>query len=339
MRALLVLGTGLAALAVLAGIADVSTAMMAGARSFLGSLRPEQRAKAALPFDGEERRNWHYVPRARRGIPLRDLDPAQRRLAEDLLKTGLGPRGYTEAMGVLALEGVLREREGAYRDPGLYYVSIFGAPSAADPWGFRVEGHHLSLNYTLVPGQGIATAPAFFGANPSEVREGPMKGLRPLAQEEDLARALVRGLDPEQRGQAVFAGVAPREIVTGAQQRVEPLRPAGIPAEALTEAQRKQLVALLDVYLSRMTKELADDRARHLREAGFERVHFAWAGGMDRGQPHYYRIQGPTFLVEYDNTQDGANHIHTVWRDFDRDFGEDLLARHYRETPHRPEGR
>jgi len=335
MKGLLFLGAALATLAALAALDGVTGAMVAGARSFLGSLRPEQRARAALPFDGEERGDWHYVPRSRKGIPLRDLDPTQRRLAEDLLKTGLGPRGYTEAMGVLALEGVLREREGAYRDPGLYYVSVFGAPSPADPWGFRVEGHHLSLNYTVVPGQGIATAPAFFGANPSEVREGPLKGLRPLAQEEDLARALVRGLDPEQRGRAVFAGAAPREIVTGAERRVEPLRPAGIPAEALGEPQRKQLVALLDVYLSRMRPELSEDRARRLREAGFERIHFAWAGGMERGQSHYYRIQGPTFLVEYDNTQDGANHIHTVWRDFDGDFGEDLLARHYRETPHR----
>ncbi len=335
MRALLLLGAALAALAVLAGIADASGAMAAGAKSFLAALGPEQRTRASLPFDGEERRNWHYVPRARKGIPLKDLDAAQRRLAEELLKTGLGPRGYTEAMGVLALEGVLREREGAYRDPGLYFVSIFGPPSAADPWGWRVEGHHLSLNYTVVPGQGVATAPAFFGANPSEVREGPLKGLRPLAQEEDQARALVQALDPERRSRAVFAGVAPREIVTGAQRKVEPLRPPGVPAEALSEGQRKQLAALLDVYLSRMTRELADDRARRLREAGFERIHFAWAGGLERGQPHYYRIQGPTFLVEYDNTQDGANHIHTVWRDFEGDFGEDLLARHYRETPHR----
>ena len=336
MRGLFLVGTALLALVALAAVADASGAMVTGAKSFLAALRPEQRSRATLPFDGEERRNWHYVPRARKGIPLKDLDAAQRRLAEELLKTGLGPRGYTEAMGVLALEGVLREREGAYRDPGLYYVSIFGVPSpAADPWGWRVEGHHLSLNYTVVPGHGVATAPAFFGANPSEVREGPLKGLRPLAQEEDLARALVKALDPGQRGRAVFAGAAPREIVTGAQRKVDPLQPAGIPAEALNEAQKKQLAGLLDVYLSRMTRELADERTRRLREAGFEKVHIAWAGALDRGQPHYYRIQGPTFLVEYDNTQDEANHIHTVWRDFEGDFGEDLLARHYRETPHR----
>ncbi|HEX5041922.1 MAG TPA: DUF3500 domain-containing protein [Candidatus Polarisedimenticolaceae bacterium] len=335
MRSLLILGATLLGLAVLAAVADVSTAMAAGAQRFLASLRPDQRTRAALPFEGGERRNWHYVPRARKGIPLGDLDSAQRRLADDLLKTGLGTRGYTEAMGVLALEGVLREREGPYRDPGLYFVSLFGVPSASAPWGWRVEGHHLSLNYTVVPGRGVGTAPAFFGANPSEVREGPLKGLRPLAEEEDLARALVQSLDAGQRGRAVFAGVAPREIVTGSQQKVQPLHPAGIPAGALGEGQRKQLAALLDVYLSRMTPELAEDRTRRLRDAGSERVHFAWAGGFERGQPHYYRIQGPTFLVEYDNTQDGANHIHTVWRDFEGDFGEDLLARHYRETPHR----
>jgi hypothetical protein len=309
--------------------------MAAAAKSFLASLTSGARTRAMLPFEGEERRNWHFVPRARKGTPLKDLDAAQRRKAEDLLKTGLGERGYTEAMGVLALEGVLQEREGPSRDPGLYYVSIFGTPSAADPWGWRVEGHHLSLNYTVVPGRGVATSPAFFGANPAEVREGPLKGLRPLAAEEDRARAFLQGLDLAQREQAVFDKAAPRDIVTGADRKVSPLRPTGIPARALREPQREQLADLLDVYLSRMAPELALDRARRLREAGFERVYFAWAGGFDRGQPHYYRIQGPTFLVEYDNTQDGANHIHTVWRDFQGDFGEDLLSRHYRETPHR----
>jgi hypothetical protein len=335
MRSLWIVGVVVVMLAALPPAADVTGAMVAGAKGFLASLRGEQRARASLPFDGDERRNWHYVPRSRKGIPLKDLDASQRRLAEDLMKTGLGQRGYTEAMGVLALEGVLREQEGAYRDPGLYYVSVFGAPLPDEPWGWRVEGHHLSLNYTVVPGQGVATAPAFFGANPSEVREGPLKGLRPLAAEEDQARALLKALDPAQREQALFDGVAPREIVTAAGRKASPLRPAGIPAQALREPQRKQLAELLDVYLSRMTPELALDRAHRLREAGFERVHFAWAGGFERGQPHYYRIQGPTFLVEYDNTQDQANHIHTVWRDFEGDFGEDLLARHYRETLHR----
>jgi hypothetical protein len=328
----------LAALGVVAGVPDSAASMVTRARDLLDSLRAEQRAKASLPFASDERADWHFVPRARKGIPLGDLDPAQRKTADALLKSGLSAQGYAKATAILTLEGVLREIEGPYRDPGRYYVSVFGAPSTAEPWGWRFEGHHLSLNYTVVGKEGIATSPAFFGANPAEVRQGPHKGLRPLAGEEDLARALLRSLDAAQRRRAVLDDVAPRDIVTGAREKVSPLPPAGIEAKELTEPQRRGLDALLQTYLDRMAPELAADRRRKLQEAGLERIRFAWAGGAEPGQPHYYRLQGPSFLVEYDNTQDGANHIHTVWRDFDGDFGEDLLRRHYREAPHREPG-
>jgi hypothetical protein len=326
------LGSLLAVLGVAAAVSGAGTSMAAAARSFLSSLGAARGAQASLPFAGDERGNWHYVPRARRGVPLGDLDPEQRKAAEVLLQTGLSTEGYAKVQAILELEGVLREIEGMHRDPGRYYVSVFGSPSATEPWGWRFEGHHLSLNYTVAGAHGISTSPAFFGANPAEVRQGPHKGLRPLAREEDLARALVRSLTSEQRRRAVFDDVAPREIVTGSRREVVPLEEAGIRAGELSDRQRPTFDALLEVYLSRMASDLAADRRRKLQAAGLGQVRFAWAGGLEPGEPHYYRLQGPTFLVEYDNTQDGANHIHTVWRDFDGDFGEDLLRQHHRQA-------
>jgi hypothetical protein len=195
-----------------------------------------------------------------------------------------------------------------------------------------VEGHHLSLNFTIVRDTLIATAPAFFGANPAEVRSGTRRGLRALADEEDTGRALILSLDERQRDRAIISAVAPRDIVTGNAARVEPLSPIGIRATELRPEQAAILVRLLDVYLGRMAAPLAARRRASLARTNFADVAFAWAGSTQRGEGHYYRIQGPTFLVEYDNTQSGANHIHTVWRDFDGDFGRDLLREHYRSA-------
>jgi hypothetical protein len=231
---------------------------------------------------------------------------------------------------------VLREAGGnpAVRDPDLYYLSIFGTPSTASPWGWRTEGHHLSLNFTIANGTTVATAPAFFGANPALVRSGTRQGLRALAAEEDLARELVASLRPEQRGVAVVATEAPRDIVTGNAVEVDALSPAGISVTALDDAQTALLLRIIDEYLARMADELADERRARLAVTDFSAVTFAWAGSIEQGEPHYYRIQGPTFLIEYDNTQNDANHIHSVWRDFAGDFGRDLLREHYRGAPH-----
>jgi hypothetical protein len=303
--------------------------MADSADRFLTSLSPPQRAKALIPFDDSERFDWGFTPRSRRGIPLKELSPEQRRRAEELLRAGLSASGYRKAGDVIALESVLREAQGAFRDPELYYFSIFGTPAPDSRWGWRVEGHHLSLNYTVAGGFGVAHTPSFFGANPAQVRHGPLSGKRALAGEEDLARNLLRSLEAGQKARAVFRGVAPSDIVTGTAARIDPLAPAGIAARDLTDPQRDGLRRLLEEYLTRMPEDLAADRREKIEAAGFERIFFAWAGGGEPGQPHYYRLQSPTFLIEYDDTQDDANHIHTVWRDFAGDFGRDLLREHY----------
>jgi hypothetical protein len=251
-----------------------------------------------------------------------------------LVRSGLSAAGYRRAEDVIRLEGVLREIQGSFRDPALYYFSVFGEPSLERPWGWRLEGHHLSLNYTVVDGSGVAHTPSFFGANPATVRSGPLTGLRALGPEEDLARELLKSLDPAQRKRAILADRAPADIVTGDEKRVDPLAPAGIRAAELTEAQRAILVRLLDEYLARMPEDVAAARRAAIVRDGIPDVAFAWAGGVEPGQGHYYRIQGASFVVEYDNTQNGANHVHTVWRDFHGDFGRDLLREHYAAVRH-----
>jgi hypothetical protein len=317
-------------------VQPVFPALESATKDFLGSLRPEQREKTVFRFEDGERINWHFVPRARRGLPLGEMSPEQQELARRILRTALSQRGYLKANTIIELELVLREmgQNPVVRDPGLYYFSVFGSPGPEEPWGLRVEGHHLSLNFTIVGDSLVATAPAFMGANPAEVRVGSRVGLRALAAEEDLARELIRALDADQRAAAVIADATPRDIVTGNAARVEPLSPIGIRVTALRTDQVRLLVRLIDEYLSRMAEPLAERRRAALEQTDFGEVAFAWAGSLERGQAHYYRIQGPSFLIEYDNSQNNANHIHTVWRDFDGDFGRDLIREHYRDAPH-----
>ena len=306
------------------------------ANEFLASLNAEQRGKTAFAFADAERLNWHFIPRERRGLPLKEMSESQRALARRLLEAGLGQRGYLKANTIMELELVLREMGGnpAMRDPELYYFSIFGTPGPGQPWGWRAEGHHLSLNFTIAHDTAVATAPSFLGANPAEVRTGSRRGLRALAAEEDLARELVTSLDAAQRATAIIATEAPRDIITGNAGQVDPLSPVGIPITQLRANQSALLLRLLDEYLGRMTPELAAARRAQLERTDFARVTFAWAGSIERGAPHYYRVQGPSFLIEYDNTQNSANHIHSVWRDFAGDFGRDLLREHYRSGVH-----
>jgi hypothetical protein len=211
-------------------------------------------------------------------------------------------------------------------------VSIFGSPGKT--WGWRVEGHHLSVNFTVVEGKEISAAPSFFGSNPAEVKQGPRKGLRILAAEEDLARELVKSLDAAQRKTAILTNVAYKDIITGAQRKVQPLAPAGLSAADMTSAQSDLLQKLVREYVYRQRPEGAGRDLEKIQKAGWTKVSFAWAGGLERGEGHYYRVQGPTFLLEYDCTQNDANHIHAAWRDFENDFGEDLLRKHYEEVPH-----
>ncbi len=320
-----------------------SGAVMAeAANKFLASLSTEQKAKASFDFTNEQRFDWHFVPRDRKGLPLKELDENQRKLAMEFMKSGLGASGYQKVTTVMSLEPVLAQLEGPNRrfprDPGLYYFSVFGTPSAKAPWGWRVEGHHISLNFTVVKGEMVSTTPLFFGANPAEVREGERKGLRALAAEEDKGRELIVALDEKQRATALFDKTAPGDIITMNSRKADPLKPEGVAAGQLNKQQKALLEKLIDEYLSRMPQDIADERSKKLRSAGFDKIYFAWAGGVNKGDPHYYRIQGPTFLVEYDDTQNNANHIHSVWRDFSGDFGADLLREHYQATPHETKG-
>ena len=309
--------------------------MRAAAQNYLAALAPEQASRVKFPFGDGERLNWHFIPRPRKGLPFKEMDPAQQRLAHAFLSSGLSQRGYMKATTIMSLEAVLKELEqgkGPARDAELYYVSVFGEPSDSATWGWRVEGHHLSLNFTLAEGQLVASTPSFFGSNPAEVREGPRRGLRTLAGEEDRGRDLLQSLDEKQRAAVVINKEAFKEILSGNSRKADVGPPVGLPAAKMTRKQVDLLTALLEEYAGNMPADVAAARLEQVRRAGIEKVHFAWAGGITRGQPHYYRVQGPTFLIEYDNTQNNANHIHAVWRNFDGDFGADLLGIHLAES-------
>jgi hypothetical protein len=310
--------------------------MAAAANAWLATLDASQRALAKQPFASEERFNWFFVPRQRVGLPLKKMTPDQQRGAQALLEAGLSEKGYSKAETVRMLEPVLAaiEKNPVRRDPELYYVTIFGDPSPTGTWGWRYEGHHISLHWTLVGGLSLATTPQFLGSNPAEVREGPQKGVRALAAEEDLGRALVGALTDAQRDQAVLSPRAPADILTSNTRKAAILDNRGLAYSAMTSEQRGLLLALIEEYARVQRPAVAAARVEKVRQAGLDRVTFAWMGGLRRGDPHYYRVQGPTFLIEYDCIQDGANHIHSVWRDLEGDFGADLLVEHHRNSPH-----
>jgi len=309
-------------------------AMADAASKFLSALSPEQRARASFQLASPDRTKWHFLPPemfARKGVMLRELDEDQRQLARELLQSGLSQRGYLTADAIMELEVVVRaiQTNRLRRDELEYYVSVFGPPEPDGSWGWRFEGHHLSFNFTIVGGHVTVSTPTFTGTNPAELRAGPKAGQRPLGHHEDHARDLVRSLTEAQRAKAMLGDTALPDIVTMNAWPVSPLSPAGLMAEEMTEGQRTILETLIDSYTTLMTAEISDARWKRIRDAGFGKVAFAWAGSTERGKPHYFRAQGPTFLIEYDNTQNDANHAHTVWREFDGDFGADLLRQHY----------
>jgi hypothetical protein len=342
------------ALLLLAGVAGrtlgatLGEEMASAANAFLGALTAEQKAKAVYEFKDEERYDWHFIPKSRKGLPFKEMTPAQQKLAHGLLNSGLSQRGYAKAVTIMSLEEVLAALEqgkGPLRDADMYFFTIFGKPmatvdgAAAKPgsqetWGWRVEGHHLSLNFVVRGDRVLSATPTFMGTNPGEVREGPRKGLRLLGQEEDMGRQLVKSLNEEQRKTAIFSTNAPKEIITGNARKVNPLEPAGLAVAKMTSDQKGLLWTLIKDYAHRHRAEIAEDDLKKIEHGGLDKVHFAWAGGLERGEGHYYRIQGPTFLLEYDNTQNNANHVHSVWRDFENDFGEDILRKHYQDDPH-----
>ena len=321
-----------------------SAATMAkAATQFLGSLSPEQKAEAALPFDSDDRLRWHFIPNEmfpRKGLMIKDMNEAQRRLAHDLLRSGLSARGYNKVTAIIELEDILRAIEAGgkmARDKEEYLFSVFGSPAATGNWGWRVEGHHISIRFTIADGavrRQLSSSPMFLGANPAEVRDGDKKGLRVLGEEEDAARALVMALSADQQKQAVINAVAPNDIVTMNKNDIAPLPDQGITFAALQPGQQAMLTRLIEVYTSNMETDVAAERMARITAAGIDQVRFAWAGEIEKGKKHYYMVQGPTFLIEYDNTQNNGNHIHSVWRDFNGDFGKDLLRDHLRQVAH-----
>jgi hypothetical protein len=311
--------------------------MAEAANNFLNALTPEQQAQATYPLKDEERFDWHFIPKPRKGLPFKDMTSAQQQLAHALLNSGLSQRGYAKAVTIMSLDAVLKEIEqgkGPTRDPNLYFFTIFGKPGPTDAWAWRVEGHHLSLNFVVRGDEVLAATPAFFGSNPAEVRDGPRKGLRVLGEEEDLGRQFINSLTPDEQKVAIITNIAPKEIITGNQRKVMLLNPPGLAASKMTGKQRDALLALIKDYAHRHRLEVAEADLKKIEHSGFGKVCFAWAGALEPGQGHYYRIQGPTFLLEFDDTQNNANHIHTVWRDFANDFGEDVLREHYETVPH-----
>jgi Protein of unknown function (DUF3500) len=314
--------------------------MRAIARAFLSALDADQRAAAWARFDVPDHHRWTYLPGERPGVMLGDLAVQQRRLVVELIETGCSERGATDTRDVLwteairdALPQTLPGSDADEFEGQRYWVRILGDP-ADEVWAWRINGHHLALHLTVV-GDSVAATPHFFGAQPATFFDGPYAGRRTLAAEEDVARELLRTLEPGQREVAVVSPMAPRDIQTRYDPVADPgrIRP-GLAYGDMSDPQRRLLTRLMRQYIERVRAEPARRSWQDIVDAGIERVTFCWAGGAKHGQEHYYAVAGPTFLIEYDNTQQDANHIHSVWRDLRNDWGADLLAAHYAAERH-----
>ncbi len=306
--------------------------------AFVNSLTEEEKKKAVFPFDEMNRYEWHYLPAAmvaRTGVAVKNLDLNQKQVLDTLLRAYLSEEGYQRTKDIMGNEYLLKEMQpdNPNRIPENYFISVYGSPGKDSIWGWKFSGHHVALNFTIVNGQ-LAFAPFFFGIYPAELKDGPNKGQRLLKDEEDLGFALVNSFSGEQKQKALFQLKAFSDIVTTNAMQVGPLKPVGIFASDLTQVQKTALNKLIVAYLLSMPKDIAKVRMEKIKAEDMNLVCFGWAGGTEAGIPHYYRIQGKSFLIEFDNTQNNANHIHSVWRDFNGDFGEDLLKEHYQESHH-----
>lgn len=304
--------------------------MATAANRFLGALDEAQTKQATFAFDSPERLNWHFIPRERKGLPAKEMTSAQRALAFGLLNTGVSASGALKATTIMSLEQILKDMEqgkGPVRDPERYFVTIFGKPSDKGRWGWRIEGHHLSLNFTLQDGKIASATPAFFGANPAEVRQGPRQGLQTLADREERALRLLQALKDDQRKTAIVVDKAPADIRAANVAQPPTAAAEGISYAQLNADQRPLLQALVESYAEDMPADVASAWLDELKRAGVDDIRFAWQGPADRTQGHGYKVQGPTFLIEFNNTQNGANHIHSVWRNMLGDFGMPLASK------------
>ena len=309
------------------------------ANTFLNTLSAELRTQAQFTFGDAERFNWNFVPITRKGPSFRDFDEEQKNAAISLLRASLSDQGYQKVQGIIELETVLKALEKRtpadnYRDPLNYHISIFGEPSSSKEWGWRFEGHHISLNFSSLQGVLVSSTPSFLGSNPGIVNSGDKKGTEILKKEMELGFLLLNSLDEEQLKKTRFAETAPPEIITGNSRKASLLKPLGIEFRELNAGQKKIFVQLLDVYIKNYASKFSEKLLANIKKTGLDDLHFAWAGSLKPGSGHYYRIQGKALLIEYDNTQNNANHVHTVVRDLSNDFGEDVLKGHYQKQDH-----
>jgi len=319
---------------------DIARELTECATRFLNAIEPDAKAKwfnSKMNFKDAERRNFHFFPIPRRGVPLNALKEGQRQLAYALMSASLSHSGNQKALTIMSLGDYLRETDenpNKFRDSDQFYFTIFGDPAPEGTWSYRVEGFHLSLNVTIVKGRWISVTPSFFGVIPAIVPDGSREGLQVLKNETELGRALAKSLTPQQR--TIGFGKIPvfedtvGGLLTGNERKIERGKPRGLPVTKMSPQQREMLMRLVREHINRIRKELADQDLARIDRAGVKNIHFVWAGGLQSGEPHHYLIQGPTFLIEYDNTQDDANHVHCVYRDFDNDFG-DALLKHYHD--------
>ena len=317
--------------------------MAKAATSFLDSLAADQKTRAVFPFDSDERTRWHFIPNEmfpRKGLMIKEMSETQRQLAFDLLRTGLSSGGYVKVRAIMELEDVLKAAEAGgrfARNKEEYLFSVFGTPAPSGSWGWRVEGHHISIRFTIVDGavkQPVASSPMFLGSNPAVVRDGEQKGRAALHSEELTARALLDSLSGELRSRAVVNTTAPGDILTMNRNEITPLAQAGVAFASLDATQQARLLDLIAVYTGNMEADVAAERMARIKSAGLDQIRFSWLGEAEQGKKHYYSVQGPTFLIEYDNTQNDGNHVHSVWRDFNGDFGRDILREHLKEVVH-----
>jgi hypothetical protein len=314
--------------------------LVAKANAFIGLLDNTQRAKALYPFDTAERYRFMYVPLDdRKGISVNELNTTQRAALMDLLRTCLSEETVKKVHDIMQLDIILKELEHRkpedhYRDPGKYFVTIFGIPSSKTIWGWRFDGHHVAFHFSADKKQLVAGTPGFLGSNPAIVLSGSQKGEEVLKAETDGGFALLHALSSEELKKAITDTAAPGEIITGADRKAMIDRPSGIRYSEMSPRSQQLFLQLINLYIHRYTKLFAEDMLKEIQTAGLEKLWFTWAGYTEHvlGKPYYYRIQGPTIIIEYDNTQNNANHVHTVVRDLKSDFGGDLLLEHYRQS-------
>ena len=302
-------------------------AMISAANAFRKAVTPEQLKQCTFAYADEERLNWHFIPRERKGLPLKDLEGDALKAARTFIHSGLTEVGYDQTLNIMSLEEVLYLLEGGERDyrrdrrdPGKYYLSIFGEPSDKGLWGWRLEGHHISLNFSLKDGKVVSSTPEFFGANPGTIDAGLERQIRVLGPEEDIARQILKLCTPEQQQIAWVSKTPPKEVPGPGAPQAEVGPAVGLPYAKMSADQKKLLQELLSEYLKNLPMSIEQERRAEIEQAGLDHIHFAWWGESELHQAHHYRLQGPTFVIEYNNVQNNANHVHSMYRSLKGDF-------------------